>query len=145
MTKFEHMRKTVLDTVAALDQEELRQLVADTSMDEGDNKAVFSCGICEEIYGECDTVFNGTDCRKKYLDWCGRECELEAGWEDKAEIVTRLEKLLRATRAGSGMDRLELNESRSAVTIRYKSGSWKRVNIVADSGYAIIKDVLAEL
>lgn len=73
MTKFEHMRKTVLDTVAALDQEELRQLVADTSMDEGDNKAVFSCGICEEIYGECDTVFNGTACRERYFDWCSRE------------------------------------------------------------------------
>lgn len=142
MTNFEHMKETVLKTVAALDQEELRQFTVDTCMDEGDNGAVFSCGICEEIFGDCDMLPEGNGCMKKYLDWCGRKYVPEPGWEDKAEIVARLEKLLEATRAGSGIDGLELSEDRSTVVIRYTNGTWQRVNIVADSGYAIIKDVL---
>lgn len=142
MTNFEHMKETVLKTVAALDQEELRRLTVDTHMDEGDNRAVFCCGICEEIFGDCDTLPEGNECMKKYLDWCGRKYMPESGWEDKAEIVSKLEKLLKATRAGSGIDRLDLSEDRSAVIIRHTSGLWQRVNIVADSGYAIIKDVM---
>lgn len=89
MTNFEHMRKTVLDTVAALDQEELRRLVADTGMDEGDSKAVFSCGICEEIWGDCDSYCGGNECVKKYLDWCGREYKPEIDHGSVMEVVKR--------------------------------------------------------
>lgn len=35
MTNFEHMKERVLDTVAALDQEELWQLTVDACMDGG--------------------------------------------------------------------------------------------------------------
>lgn len=144
MTNFEHMRETVLNRVAAMDQEELWQLVTDTCMDEGNSAVIFSCGVCEEVFGDCDTTPGGNGCTKKYLDWCDREYKAP-GWEDKAEIVDRLQNLLKATRAGSDIDRLVLGGDRKAVTIRHRDGSERRVNIEADSGYAIIKDVMNAL
>ena len=144
MTNFEHMRETVLNKVAAMDQEELWQLVTDTCMDEGNSSVIFSCGTCEEIFGDCDTIPGGNGCAKKYLDWCGREYKAPV-WEDKAEIVDRLQNLLKATRAGNDIDRLVLGGDRKTVTIRRGDGSERRVNIEADSGYAIIKDVMNAL
>lgn len=144
MTNFEHMRETVLNRVVAMDQEELWQLVTDTCMNEGNSTAIFSCGVCEEIFGDCDTMPGGNGCTKKYLDWCDREYKAP-GWEDKAEIVDRLQNLLKATRAGSDIDRLVLGGDRKAVTIRRRDGSERCVNIEADSGYAIIKDVMNAL
>ena len=146
---FEHMKETVLNKVAAMDQEELWQLVTDTCMDEGNSTAIFSCGVCEEIFGDCDTMPGGNGgtrngCTKKYLDWCDREYKAP-GWEDKAEIVDRLQNLLKATRAGNDIDRLVLSGDRKAVTIRRRGGSERRVNVEADSGYAIIKDVMNAL
>lgn len=89
MTNFEHMRDMVLKTVAGLDQEELRQLTRDTCMDEGDSAAIFSCGICEEVYGDCDAIPSGNGCMKKYLDWCGREYKPEISRESVMEVVKR--------------------------------------------------------
>lgn len=89
MTNFEHMKETVLNTIAALDQEELRQLVADTCMDEGDSKAIFSCGICEEVFGDCDVIPSGNGCTKKYLDWCGRKYKPEISRESMMEVIKR--------------------------------------------------------
>ncbi len=89
MTNFEHMRKTVLDTVAALDQEEMRQLTMDTCMDEGSSGAIFSCGICEEVFGDCDTLPEGNGCMKKYLDWCGREYKPETDCGSVMEVINR--------------------------------------------------------
>ena len=83
------MKRTVLDTIAALDQEELRQLVTDTCMDEGDSEAVFSCGICEEIFGDCDTLPSGNGCMKKYLDWCSREYRPKANRETMMKVIKR--------------------------------------------------------
>lgn len=67
------MKELVMETVSALDEAELRQLVSDTCMDEGGQEGIFSCGLCEEIYGDCDIVPGANGCTKKYLDWCGRE------------------------------------------------------------------------
>lgn len=89
MTNFEHMRKTVLEMIAALDQEEMRQLTMDTCMDEGGSGAIFSCGICEEIFGDCDTLPEGNGCMKKYLDWCGREYKPETGRGSMMEVIKR--------------------------------------------------------
>lgn len=145
MTNFEHMKKAVLSTVSALDEEELRQLVMDACMDDGGNEAVFSCGICEAVFGDCYTLPEGNGCMKKYLDWCSREYVPEPAWEDKKVIVNRLSELLKATRIGSGIDRLTLSADRKKVKIRYANGSGKLVNIDGDSGYAIIKDVMKVL
>ena len=70
MTNFEHMKERVLDTIAALDQEELWQLTVDTCMDVGCAEGIFSCGLCEEVYGDCNVMPGGNGCMKKYLEWC---------------------------------------------------------------------------
>ncbi len=65
--------------------------------------------------------------------------------ENKEDIVKRLKLLLIATRAGRDISDLVLTENQDRVTIVFKSGVMKEVNIEADSGYAIITDVMAQL
>lgn len=65
--------------------------------------------------------------------------------ENKNDIVKRLKLLLMATRAGSGIENLVLNEAQDTVTIMFKTGSSRKVNIAGDSGIAIIKDVVKAL
>lgn len=65
--------------------------------------------------------------------------------ENKEDIVKRLKLLLIATRAGRDISDLVLTENQDRVTIVFKSGVMKEVNIQADSGYAIITDVMAQL
>lgn len=60
--------------------------------------------------------------------------------ENKEEIVKRLKLLLMATRAGSNIADLILNQDQ--VTILFRQGGRREVNIAGDSGYAIIKDVI---
>lgn len=62
--------------------------------------------------------------------------------ENKEEIVMRLKMLLTATRAGEDIEKMELAEDQHFVVIHWKNGCSLRVNIEADSGVAIIKDVL---
>lgn len=145
MTKFEHMKKTVLSIVSALDEDELQRLVNDTGISESNNNAIFSCSLCEKTYGRCNTFYDGDDCNQRYLDWCNEKYRPESDLEDKAEIVARLSELLKVTRIGSDINKLTLNEDKKIVNIKYTNGSGRRVNIEGDSGYAIIKDVLAAL
>ena len=63
--------------------------------------------------------------------------------ENKEEIVVRLKLLLMATRAGSNIQDLKLNEAKNKVTIVFKAGGV--VNIIGDSGYAIIMDVMKHI
>lgn len=65
--------------------------------------------------------------------------------EDKEDIVKRLKLLLVATRAGSSIVDLVLNEKQTEVTITFKQGGMRRINIIGDSGIAIIKDVINRL
>lgn len=145
VTNFEHMKETVLNIVSTLDEEELRELVNSTGISEMDNAAVFSCSICEKVYGRCNTVFDGDDCMKRYLDWCNEKYQPEHISEDKAEIVAKLFELLKVTRAGSGVKKLTLSEDEKAVNIEYTNKFSRRAYIEGDSGCAIIKDVLAAL
>lgn len=62
--------------------------------------------------------------------------------EDKGEIIARLKLLLEATRAGGGIEKMELTEDQHFVVLHWGSGCTQRVNIQADSGVAIVKDVL---
>lgn len=62
--------------------------------------------------------------------------------ENKEEIVMRLKLLLTATRAGEDIDKINLTEDQHFVVIHWKNGCTQRVNIEADSGVAIISDVL---
>lgn len=65
--------------------------------------------------------------------------------EDKQEIVMHLKWLLKATRAGSGIETLVLSRDEKTVAIRFNSGFTKDVNIECDSGIAIIQDVVKAL
>lgn len=143
MTNFEHMKERVLKIVSALDETGLRQLVSDTCMDDGETDGVWSCCLCEEVYGDCLIVSNG--CQDKYLNWCNREYNPKLVWEDKTDIVDKLSDLLKVTRIGSDINKLVLSEDKHIVTIKYRHDAEKRVNIECDSGYAIIRDVLAVL
>lgn len=65
--------------------------------------------------------------------------------ENKEKIVMLLEVLLKQTRAGKDIECLQLNEKQDEVTIIFDSGYRRKVNIAADSGIAIISDVLCSL
>lgn len=67
--------------------------------------------------------------------------------EDKKKILQRLFHLLRATRAGSDIVALELEQNGhdEYCVIVFESGECKGVDITADSGLAIIEDVLKAL
>ena len=65
--------------------------------------------------------------------------------ENKEDIVKRLKFLLVATRAGSNIEDLVLNERQDEVTVIFTQGGSRRINIAGDSGIAIIKDVVNRL
>lgn len=65
--------------------------------------------------------------------------------EDKKAIVKRLKLLLMTTRAGCDIDDLQLNEDETAVTVRFCNGHTRDVCIEADSGIALIQDVVRAL
>lgn len=62
--------------------------------------------------------------------------------ENKREIVIRLGILLKVTRAGDDIKKLVLSEDENFVTIIWENGYQKDVCVEADSGIALIRDVL---
>lgn len=65
--------------------------------------------------------------------------------ENKEEIVVRLKILLNATRAGEDIKKMELTEDGDFVVLQWKNGCTQKVNIAADSGIAIISDVVSAI
>lgn len=65
--------------------------------------------------------------------------------ENKEEIVRRLKEVLIITRAGENILDLVLSKKQDMITVFYKDGHFKRVNIESDSGIAIIQDVASKL
>lgn len=65
--------------------------------------------------------------------------------ENKKDIVARLKLLLIATRAGANIEGLILSEDERFITIKFKKGGSREVNVEGDSGYAIICDVMARI
>lgn len=65
--------------------------------------------------------------------------------ENKKEIVIRLGILLKATRAGNDIKTLVLSEDENFVTIIWENGYRKDVCVEADSGVALIRDVMSVL
>ena len=65
--------------------------------------------------------------------------------ENKKEIIRRLKEVLIITRAGEDILDLTLSKNQDKVTVFYKNGHFKIVNIEADSGVAIIQDVVRSL
>ena len=65
--------------------------------------------------------------------------------ENKKYIVFRLKMLLIATRAGANIEELILSEDECFITIKFKEGGSREVNVEGDSGYVIIRDVMARI
>ncbi|MCI8736888.1 MAG: hypothetical protein HFI11_07925 [Lachnospiraceae bacterium] len=65
--------------------------------------------------------------------------------ENKKEIVIRLGILLKATRTGEDIKMLTLSEDENFVTIVWENGYKKDVCVEADSGIALIRDVMNAL
>lgn len=65
--------------------------------------------------------------------------------ENKKDIVDRLKLLLIATRAGANIEELILSEDERLITIKFKEGGSREVDVEGDSGYAIIRDVMARI
>ena len=68
--------------------------------------------------------------------------------ENKQMVLLYLRDALRYTRAGSDVLCLEHNKTESGcemVIIHFKSGFTKTVDVTADSGLAVMKDVLKAL
>ena len=65
--------------------------------------------------------------------------------ENKKEIIRRLKEVLIITKAGENILDLVLSKNQDTVTVFYKNGHFKIVNIEADSGVTIIQDVISSL
>ncbi|MCM1192687.1 MAG: hypothetical protein NC389_09685 [Acetatifactor muris] len=65
--------------------------------------------------------------------------------ENKQDIVAKLSQLLKSTRAGEDIDKLELATDESTVRITFLHGYERTVNVECDSGIAIIEDVIRHL
>lgn len=65
--------------------------------------------------------------------------------EDKKSILKRLKILLMITRAGCDIDDLLLSEDETTVTVRFCNGHTRDVCVEADSGIAMIQDVVRAL
>ena len=69
----------------------------------------------------------------------------EDDMENKKEIILRLKHLLKITSVGRNIEDMILDGMEREVAIVFKDGSTRKVNIIGDSGYAIILDVMMEL
>lgn len=63
--------------------------------------------------------------------------------ENKKEIVSQLEILLKLLR--NGVEKLSFDEDEEIIKINFEGGGSRMVNVAGDSGYALIKDVIAKI
>lgn len=63
--------------------------------------------------------------------------------ENKSEIVSQLETLLKLLR--NGVEKLSFDEEKETIKISFEGGGSREVNVAGDSGYALIKDVIAKI
>ena len=67
------------------------------------------------------------------------------GREDKQWILDLLLPALQATRNLEDLDDLEFDPEEEVVVATFKSGFTKRANVAADSGTAMIQDVISQI
>lgn len=67
--------------------------------------------------------------------------------ENKANVTQRLLLCLMATRAGADIEEMTYSEGkdRELVSIKFRHGSSLHVDVTADSGLALIQDVIKAL
>lgn len=62
--------------------------------------------------------------------------------ENKQRICDFLTETLKETRAGSGIRSIDYDEEAETATIIWRDSSKRRVNVAADSGAAMIRDII---
>lgn len=63
-------------------------------------------------------------------------------YENKKDILVQLKVLLNMTRAGMEIKEMVLSEDGNFVSIVWKDGYRKKVCVEADSGIALVRDVM---
>lgn len=127
-------------------------------MFEVDHMAIKTSGTPQEVKA---FVKGFEECQQRVMDWLRLEKELQSetdphmkeekeqepvsAGEDRDFICRQLAKLLQHTRAGSGIRDItrsqETPHADEFATIKYSNGYNQFVNITADSGIGIIKDI----
>ena len=77
-----------------------------------------------------------------FCDQCALDTE---GREDKEEITNRLFDALRMTREFMELVSLTYLKDQEKVVARFEDGHEKKINVAADSGIALISDVIKNL
>lgn len=62
--------------------------------------------------------------------------------EDRQLICDKLLEVLKETRGGSNVASLKYDDQKEIVTIEYDNNYQQRVNVMADSGIAMIRDII---
>lgn len=65
--------------------------------------------------------------------------------EDKQEICDKLAAALKKTRYAWDLVALEYDEKAETVAARFANGGTKWVNVAADSGFAMVRDIVGGL
>lgn len=69
----------------------------------------------------------------------------ESDWENKELTVFRLHQLLVTTRAGADISGISLERDPDRIRIEWDNGTVQEVNVEAESGLQIIKDVIKQI
>lgn len=116
---------------------------------DGYNECPFTS--CDEDGKVSDVGFMADHIRRRYED---RSCLLEDmmndlvavfGIEDKKEICKRLLPVLRMTRNLYDLEDLTFDPEQELVTATFSSGFTKKANVAADSGIAMICDIIRQI
>lgn len=73
MTNFEAMKAEIIQTIDAMDEDELYEFIDNADMDMGWIKGVFNCSICENKYGDCVKFKGNSECKRRYKNWCSEK------------------------------------------------------------------------
>ena len=66
-------------------------------------------------------------------------------YEDKQQICNALALAIQKTRGGNDLSSLEYDPDTERVTAYFMGGGWREINVAADSGFAMIKDIINHL
>ena len=69
LTNFEAMKAKILQTIEAMDEEDLYEFIDNTNIDVW-MEGIFNCSVCGDKYGDCTNCRGTKECERRYKDWC---------------------------------------------------------------------------
>ena len=89
------------------------------------------------------------ECYENLIFEAGIQAMMQRRWrrEDKQAILYHLKQALNLTRAGDDITALNYDKEREEVQVHFNNSSFaaRRINVAADSGIAMIRDVMRGL